>query len=65
LHCFRKITSDVQSDLSVLLSDAAPQRCLLEKNVSEVQNYKGKVVFQKGNYFGKAGRFPKRKQLIL
>jgi predicted glycosyltransferase len=49
LSRFRKIESDLQHDLLVLLSGPEPQRTFLEeKIVFELKNYDGKVVFIKG-----------------
>ena len=49
LSRFRKIDSDFQYDLMVLLSGPEPQRTFLEKKVIiELQNYSGKVIFVKG-----------------
>ena len=46
---FRKIESDLQHDLLVLLSGPEPQRTFLEeKIVFELKNYDGKVIFVKG-----------------
>ena len=49
LSRFHKIDSVVKNDLMVLLSGPEPQRTFLEeKLLSELKNYKGKVVFVKG-----------------
>lgn len=50
LSRFSKTTTDLKYNLMVLLSGPEPQRSLLEnKLLSELKNYKGKVVFIKGN----------------
>jgi uncharacterized protein (TIGR00661 family) len=49
LSRFSKTTTDLKYNLMVLLSGPEPQRSLLEnKLLSELNNYKGKVVFVKG-----------------
>ncbi len=49
LSRFHKINVEIKYDLMVLLSGPEPQRTLLEeKLISELKNYKGKVIFVKG-----------------